>query len=741
MYGSRAGWLFLLFPLAGFLLAYSASLAQNEIIDEIANRGGPVRIEGIVHDVAFTSSGLQRFSVFTESISSGGHTHYERLKILATPRSEPGDNPISPGSRIYLIGTLWSLQPARNPGGFSELHHLGARGYDYTMRVEFWRDDGAAFSFRGLLRRLRDSVTDSYYASLPVEKAGILSAMVTGDRSGLSDNIRATYRESGIYHVLVISGMHISIMGLFADRLLRQFISAKTAAFITLGFLCAYCLFTGASTSTVRAVIMAGVLLSSKLFWKEPDLVSSASLAGLIMLIYEPMWIFDIGFQYSFSAVLGLGFFTGPLGYYIKQKTGIAKGPKLWAMELLSSSLIIFIATIPVQIYHFNHLITYSIFVNILVIPLLSFIIVPGFIMGILGLISIPLSGLFSGLIYFLLAFYENISLFAANLPYSRILIASPHYLWAFIFMAALFGLWYLFACELTTGHKIRYIAVFVLVYMITFGVYYNRPRDPIMTMLDVGQGDAVVIEKHGEVYLIDGGGWHRGDEPFLELGQNTGARVIAPYLAHRGLGQINGIFVSHLHADHVIGAVELMSLKDVETLYLHLRMDKDDPYYLMLMEAAAENQVEIVYLSSGDIFQSDKGINFMVLGPTEHFEYENVNESSMILYVDAGLRLMFTGDMGFPSEERLVRRFSNLHTDILKVAHHGSRFSTGDSFLEALRPRIAIAGVGVHNPFGHPHPSVLSRFNEKNINFYSTNTHGAIIINLRNHSITTMLY
>ena len=740
LYKSKAGWLIFVFPLLGLILSYTAVIPRNETIDEIARRGGPVRIEGVVHDAVITPSGMQRLTVFTERISSGGQTHYERLKIQAAPRAEQDGETVSAGSRIYLIGTLWALQPARNPGGFSELYHLGARGYDYTMRVEFWREDGYEFSFRRTLRELRDRVTAVYYASLPEEKAGILSAMVTGDRSGLTDHVRELYRDSGIYHVLVISGMHISIMGLFMDRLLRQFLPVRTAAFTTLFFLCVYCVFTGASTSTVRAVIMAGVFLSSKLFYKEPDLVSSASLAGLIMLIYEPRWIFDIGFQYSFSAVLGLGFFTHPLSHYLREKTAIVKGPKLWLMELVSSSLIIFVATVPVQVYHFNHLITYSIFVNMLVLPLLSFIIVPGFIMGLLGLISPPLAGLLSGLIYFLLAFYEFVSLFAADLPFSRILIASPGYLWAFAFMGILAGLWYLFASEAAPVFKLRTAAAVIILYILFFGIYFTGPRDPIMIKLDVGQGDAVVIERFGEVYIVDGGGWSRGYEPFAEIGRNTGARVIAPYLAHRGIGRVDGIFVSHLHADHVVGAIELMGIVDVARLYMHPLKDRDCPMFILLEEAAVNNGVEKVLLSAGDTFESAEGIRFMVLGPSATVNYESDNEASMILYVDMGLRVMFTGDIGFPSEERLVRRFSNLHTDILKVAHHGSRFSTSDEFLNAIRPRAAIAGVGVHNVFGHPHPSVVSRFYERNIDFYSTNTHGAITINLRSNRITTML-
>jgi len=735
LYESRAGWLFLIFPVLGAVLAYTGTVPRNSDIDMIAQRGGPVVIEGVVHDAVTNAAGMQVLTIFTEHITYNDTIFHERLQIRAVPRLEEDEPPISAGSRLRLTGTLWPLQPARSPGGFNEQVNLGARRYDYTLRVNSWEEIGSGFSFRSILRELRDRVTATYYEVLPEEKAGILSAMVTGDRSGLTDYVRNLYRDSGIFHVLVISGMHISILGLFVDRILRQITTIKAAALITIGFLCVYCIFTGASTSTVRAVIMAGVLILAKLLHKEPDLVSSASFASLVMLLYEPRWIFDIGFQYSFSAVFGLGFFMLPLRSYIKQRTGIRKGFKMWLIDGVSSSMIVFIVTIPVQIYHFNHLITYSIFVNLLVLPLLSFILIPGFIMGLVGLISVHAAMLFSGVIYFLLLFYESISRFTASLPFSQVLIGSPHYLWTIAFMGILAWLWYLFAGEASQKFKLRISGTVLTLFVVIFGVYSVWPRDPIMIKLDVGQGDAVIIERYGEVFIVDGGGW-----PLRDAGQNTGTRVIAPYLARRGIRHVDGIFVSHLHRDHALGVVELLELKYVDRLYMSTRIDREYPMYAMLMEAAEYNGVEVVLLQAGDAFESEQGISFLVLSPSAYHNYPSTNEASLVLYVDMGQRVMFTGDIGAVTEELIIQRFSHIDTDILKLAHHGSRFSTGDEFLNAARPRVAIAGVGVHNVFGHPHPTVTNRLYERNIAFYSTSTHGAITINLRNNNITTMI-
>ncbi|MCL2564891.1 MAG: DNA internalization-related competence protein ComEC/Rec2 [Defluviitaleaceae bacterium] len=740
MYKSRFAWLFFAFPIMGMVLAYSVALPQSSAVDEIASRGGPVTVVGLVHDVTFTTTGMQRLTIFTESITAGGEVYYERLKIRAATPADRDELIITPGSRVSFVGTLHKLQPPRNPGGFNELHHLGARGYDYTMRIVYHSVIGRGTTFLSALRGFRDNITAIYYQWLPYDKAGIISAMVTGDRSGLTDYVRELYRDSGIYHVLVISGMHISIMGLFADRLLRRFVSTKAAAFATLGFLCVFAIFTGASTSTVRAVLMIAILLFSKFFQKEPDLVSSASLAGLIMLFYEPRWVFDVGFQYSFSAVLGLGFFLNPIVWNFKKKTEIEKGPLLWFMELFAASLIVFVSTIPVQIYHFNHILPYQIFVNMVILPLLSFIIVPGFIMGLLGLIFSPAGGLLSGLIYFLLAFYENVSLFVIGLPFSRILRATPHYLFAISFLGALVGLWYLSASDAKVKIKVKFAITAFSIWILVFGIYSLLPRVPIMIKLDVGQGDAVVIERYGEVFIIDAGGWHSSDQPIREVGRNTGARVIIPYLERRGISRIDGVFVSHLHLDHAFGAVELLEFMEVARLYLPILTDRSYLVYQMLINTAMENDVEVVYLRAGDFFESPEGISFLVLSPSENVIYENTNEASLVLYVDMGQRVMFTGDIGLPTEERLIRHFSHLDIDILKLAHHGSRFSTGDAFLDATMPNVAIAGVGMHNVFGHPHPTVTSRLYDRGVLFYSTHTHGAITINLNDNRITTML-
>jgi len=210
--------------------------------------------------------------------------------------------------------------------------------------------------------------------------------------------------------------------------------------------------------------------------------------------------------------------------------------------------------------------------------------------------------------------------------------------------------------------------------------------------------------------------------------------------LERRGISRVDGVFVSHLHLDHAFGAVELLEFIDVDRLYLPFLVDRSYPTYQMLIDASIANGVEVIYLRAGDFFESSEGISFLVLSPSENVRYENTNEASLVLYVDMGKRVMFTGDIGFPTEERLINRFSHIDSDILKLAHHGSRFSTGDAFLDATRPRVAIAGVGVHNVFGHPHPTVTSRLYERNIPFYSTHTHGAITINLRNSRVTTML-
>lgn len=732
----KAIWAFLLFFVAGGIFTIASIRPSNMDIDEIARRGGHVVIEGVVHDAIMSPSGVQVLTVFTDSISSGGQIFYDRLQIRVIPRGEPGELPITAGSYLRVVGSLWTLQPARNPGGFSELNHLGARRYDYTMRVDSWQVIEAGRNTRSVLRELRDRVTAVYHAALPEEKAGILSAMVTGDRSGISDYVRNLYRDSGIFHVLVVSGMHISILGLFVERILRQITAAKAAAIITIAFLCVYCIFTGASTSTVRAVIMAAVLVLAKLFHREPDLVSSASLAGLIMLVYEPRWIFDIGFQYSFSAVLGLGFFMRPTSDYIKERIGYQKKTRLRIIEGLASSLIIFIVTMPVQIYHFNQLITYSVFANLLVVPLLSFILIPGFIMGIVGLVSVEVAMIFSGVIYFLLTFYEQISLFTASLPHARLLIATPHYLWAFVFAGILAGLWYLFASAASRGFKFRAAGSLLGIYITAFGIYSAWSTAPIVIKLDVGQGDAVVIERYGEVFIVDGGGW-----PFRDVGQNTGAIIVAPYLAHRGISHIDGIFVSHLHRDHVFGVIELLWTLDVDRVYLSTRIDKRYPIFALLEEAAIYNDAEMIFVQAGDAFQSPGGISFLVLSPSYYYNYADTNEASMVLYADiSGHRFMFSGDIGVETEARIVRNFSHIRTDILKVAHHGSRFSTSDDFLEASIPRVAIAGVGVHNPFNHPHPTVVERILERGIEFYSTDTHGAITIDLRTGEITTKL-
>jgi len=716
----------------GLLSGHFSHNIKSPLAEGYAEDSRSVFAEGKVTAVDYTYSGRQKLTVqLCEIYTAGGEKNKANIKAQIILEQEQF---VSCGSEIVVTGILQSLEPARNPGGYNEALYLGARKFDYKMYGNLESEE-LAVNFHFIMDKIRNKVSDCYDKVLPKREAGILKSMILGDKSGLDDYVKDMYREAGIYHILVISGLHISITVLFIQWLLSHFISVKKAAAISIAFICLYCVFSGAGVSAVRAVIMAVILIVAGVIYREADLISSASFAAILLLIYEPLYAFDIGFQYSFSAVFGLGLLSG---YFGEGLNNIAvKGlshAKVTDKEMLvlctkfcnalGGCLAVFIATIPVQIYHFNYVFPLSVIANMIILPLAPVIVVLGLLIAIAGLFNVFAAHVAAGIVYALLDFYEAVCLLLDNIPVSKLLMATPAYMLCVLFIICII----LFAAclDLRVGAKKAAAAgiLFFAIFSIAFAAVELRENVPSVTILDVGQGDCTVIQNGEEVFIIDGGGWYG-----REIGKNTGASVLVPYLDHKGIAYVDKVFISHLDFDHATGIVELINEKSIGMLYMPEAADRKSELYIIISKICEEKGVGIKYLSRGDRIMTESGVGFMVLSPESGREYKDDNASSMVLFMNMGLKYVFTGDIAFSEEENIADSFKNIEADVLKLAHHGSKYSTGEVFLDTLKPEIAIAGAGVNNSYGHPSEEVQERLKQRNIDFYSTKSHGAVII------------
>ena len=717
--------------LAGMALSYFSYIPGDMQAEKYAATGVEVIVYGRVGAVDYTYTGRQKITLEANRIYAQGKAEGANIKIQITL----GEDQLAIcGSEVEIRGVLQQLEPARNPGGYNEKLYLAARKFDYKMYGDLLSEK-LAFNIHFVMDKIRSEISAVYEKILPEREAGILKSMIIGDKSSLDDYVKAMYKEAGIYHILVISGLHISITALFMEWILSHFLSVKKAAAVSIVFICIYCVFTGAGISAVRAVIMASVVIIAKIIYREADLLSSASFAAVLLLIYEPLYAFDIGFQYSFSAVFGIGLLADPMGKAMKCAFGsIIKNMKDGNEEFLRAGnrlcavfgtcIAVFIATIPVQIYHFNYIFPFSAIANMIILPLVPVIVVGGFVTALMGFFSITIAHIIAGPVYLLLEFYEAICIFLENIPFSKILTATPEYMLCVIFIIGII-LWA--ACFEMRLNKRKIVAAGISLFCafaLIFTLNAMKEALPSVTMLDVGQGDCSVIQRGKEVFVVDGGGWYG-----REIGRNTGSSVLVPYLDYKGIGHVDGAFISHLDSDHATGIIELVYEKSVGVLYLPITADLGSPMYAELYEACEKMGVPIVFLSKGDKIGNESGAYFMVLSPTASDSYKDDNEASMVLFMNMGLKYVFAGDINFNKEEEIAANFNNLDCDVLKIAHHGSKYSTGEVFLDSLKPEIAMAGAGVNNSFGHPSVEVQNLLAERNIDFYSTNRHGAVII------------
>jgi ComEC/Rec2-related protein len=331
------------------------------------------------------------------------------------------------GLKVTFSGMLEPLEHPTAPGDFDEFRYLRSRKTDakvFPDKIEITEGGDINLYLRLLifLRQTRDRLVNVYDAALPPREAGIMKSVLLGDKSGLDEDTAELYRASGTYHLLCISGLHIGIFLLGLGGMFKLFINERYAWLAGLFILILYALLTGASVSTVRATVMGAVFVFSKLIFRDYDLPSSTSFACIALLIYEPLYLYDAGFQLSFGAVFGIAFLTAPV------ERGLSRIMRGFPYKnALASGIAATLATYPILMYHFQEISTYGVIVNLFIIPTASLLVVSGLIVGIAGLFFIPAAMFLAGVSYYMLMFYDIICNFFNGLPYAQIQTGPPN--------------------------------------------------------------------------------------------------------------------------------------------------------------------------------------------------------------------------------------------------------------------------------------------------------------------------
>ncbi|CAN5875040.1 DNA internalization-related competence protein ComEC/Rec2 [soil metagenome] len=610
--------------------------------------------------------------------------------------------------RVVLTGVF--LEPAgkRNPGGFDYKSYLRRRGVDGQFLV----DETVSFTPAGVSvkERLRRGVV----AGLSAPKAALMEAMVLGVRDDLGD-LRDIFSASGLAHVLALSGLHVGILVGVLGFVFRAFGLRRYPFLIVL--VVGYVLLVGPTPSVVRAGAMTCAVLGS--LWLGAGRIEpwpALALSVLVALLWNPAWLFDLSFQLSYLAVIGLLIFTEPVTRLVLGEAYYQVPWWHWKKLVVGSvvlSLSAQLLTLPLVASSFGTLPLLSPFVNACAIPLATALVPLGFFAGVFGLLSPALAGvlnLFTSVAAGLMIDVARLGSGLPNLIWGE--VSSLGYAFFYVAVLAL-GL-------LARGWLRPWRALLVVATAgMCSAVSVPAHAPPEIVFIDVGQGDSALIRLPGrKEILMDGGG-----TPFSDF--DVGKRVVVPALKALGVDELELVIASHSDTDHVEGLVSVLDALPVGRLVVGVRND-GDPVYDNLIAAAERNHVEVVSVVRGEsLTLGDARLD--ILNPPQHpFEKDNDNSVTFVLNYLNRPEAIFMGDL--PSERERGMAFPKVK--VLMAGHHGSKHSTSDALLRAAQPETVVFSYGRNN-YGHPNPDLVERVRATGATVYETFRTGAVRIRL----------
>lgn len=647
--------------------------------------------------------------------SEKGTCYFVKTKTISEKNLKTGiriflekDYDIPLSSLIYGAGNVKAFSKATNPGGFDEVSYQFGNGRFLQLEdVRIIKMQKSYISIYEILYQIRRKLLAVYKRVFDEKNASLAGAMVLGDKVSLDTDIKELYRRNGIAHLIAISGLHIAMIGGVIYRILRKmFGSYSLAGGIGVFFIILYGIMTGLSGATCRAVIMLIISIGADVCGRRYDTITAVAIALLVMLIRNPFQITQAGFLLSFGAIIGIAV------VYPVWKQVFTKIPKWFDGFFISLSVQLIL--LPVMLYFFYEVPVYGIFLNIIVVPLMSILLALLILCGIAGCIFVQAGFLFARFADVIFYIYELLCKASEPLPFHSLCTGRPSVYWICLYYIVL-------AILLVAGYQKRFRMIVVSggVYLGLF-VIFVIPSSLKLCMFDVGQGDGLYVRTPGGKHiLIDGGSSSK---------QKVGNYVLKNGMKYYGGNEIDYVFVSHLDSDHYNGILELLEDETVEVKNFFLPdIANPDEEYQELERKAEEKECKIYHLKRNDSLVLD-GVTFLCLNPVKRV-YDDKNQGSMVLLMTyRDFQMLFTGDMDETVEKEIISQLPD-RVSVLKVAHHGSATASSEAFLRQIKPDTAWISVGKKNRYGHPAKEVMEHLNIYCEKIYLTKDNGAITI------------
>ena len=741
--GLVASFSFLLFLFFASAAHYAASveLSGSSDIRRYLDSAQPFRLECEVADEPRVKDGRTVTLVHVRSIIVEDESlHVEGdaiLTIVRDVRSGEKAKEFRYGDRLSFEGVLNAPIESRNPGEFSYRDYLSLNGIYATIhvlgyaRVEVIASETPSWIFANLIFPSKHFVLRVINDAMHADAANFMIGLLLGDRTDMSQDIKSAFVNTGTIHVLAVSGSHVVLVvaiiyTLFS--LVRLPEKAKLCATVV-GILY-YMELTGATPSVVRASLMAIVVLVAKLFQQRSSVYNSLGVSAVLLLTYDPLQMFDAGFQLSYSAVLSMVYFYPKLSVLIKMIPESLEELKAidYVLKLFALSLAAQIGTIPFTAYFFGRVSAISLVANLVVVPLVEVIVTIGFVAVLAGICSMWLSSCICEVNNVLTWFTLKFVVLANSVPHATISTATfglKETLFYSAFVSSLFSL----------GDKGKFRRS-IIVALAIFDAFFLVSELPLqgqrgqllrVNFLDVGQGDAALIEfPSGEKILVDA-----GPKTFT---YDAGEKVVGPFLQRRQISALDAIVVSHPHSDHLGGVPYLLRHFNVRQVIDAGQRAQSSLYYdyeglIPNMREVVVSGMEVAHIANVRLYGLHPVPSFLDLDSTDGYEHLN-NTSVVFKLVYGTTSFLFVGDAEIPVEDRMNSVYGTfLHSDVLKSGHHGSITSSSDEFLANVRPNEVVVSVGKFNKFHHPSRQVLERYKELGTHIHRTDEEGAVIL------------
>lgn len=733
----------------GFMLMSNEITTRNHIYDLKENT---VIVQGKIYKIENTAFGT---NIYLKGVEvENGEKNISVKRIFVNTEKIPN---VKIGNIIKVRGKLRQFEEAANKGNFDSRKYylsLGFYGKIEAGTIEVINSDYSGIR-QGLyelrmeiIERLEKLCSDNKgIFSIINNKNGIIGAIILGDKTDLDSDIKELYSVSGIAHILAISGLHISFIGMAIYRLLRRRFRFLFSAAVSIPVVLSFGIMSGFGISTIRAIIMFILKIIGEVLGRKYDAITAISLAGLVLLVQNSFVVCNSGFQMSFGAIIAIVLILPIVEEILNTDNKIIK--------VLSANFTISLVMNPILAWNYYELPTFSFLLNIVVVPLMSVVIVSSIagifcsciMFGFGKVVIFPGCGILE-LYTFLCNIINKSSVASIVVGQPKVTIIIVYYA---ILLVVLFGLKNI-RTKYTRAEKERNIikketglvlekkakkerrikgqnvklrlACIAGFLLLNYLIYYIPNPGFYITFINVGQGDGILIHgDNGTKVMVDGGSTSE---------KQVAKNCIVPYLKAEGIGTIDYSIITHTDKDHISGILEILENNNsnrirIKNLVMPDINMKDDTYN-ELIEKAKLKKINVLYIKKGDTLSLGK-TKIKCIYPETTTTASDKNDYCTVLSVkNKTSKILLTGDISKEIEEKIKDDIEENYT-VLKVAHHGSNYSSSEKFLKKVNPKYSIISVGKNNSYGHPGNETMERLRKQGGVIYRTDEKGGITI------------